>query len=124
LSSKFVREQVAIAHAGGGNRAQPRKKGVGLGVVADDGGHRSVAELIVVAIVSNGGGALGAVLQTELVILLEERVLGGDAVGYGGCWRSLRKGERRQGGDEERAAEDVHMTKSVADVGGFGLVAA
>ena len=57
--------------------------GVG-GVAAIDGGERAVGELVVVAIVSAGGGALGGVLEIGLGELFEESVLGGETSVYGG----------------------------------------
>ena len=41
----------------------------------------SVVQLIVVAIVAEGRGALGEIPEIGLVLLVEERVLGGEAFG-------------------------------------------
>src|SRR6185312_2024045 len=111
---QLVRQQIAVAHAGGRNGAKAGEEGVGLGVLACNRSHGGVPELIVVAIVSERSCTLRVVLQAKLEVLLKQRVLGGNAVGYG-CGRGLCEGKRRQGGDEERAAENVHMTESVAD---------
>ena len=40
-----------------------------------------VGELVVVAVVAEGGGALGKIAEIGLVLLFENGVLGGEAVG-------------------------------------------
>ena len=76
---QVVGEAVRISHAVGRDGAETGEEGVVLGVLARGGGDRDVVEVAVVAIVADGGGALGGVPQAVLVELLEKRVLGDDA---------------------------------------------
>ena len=86
---ELVGEEILVGEAGGVDGGEADEVGLVLGVLRGDAGERVVGELVVVAVVADGGGALGGVLEAGLPLVFEEGVLGGDAVGYGG----LREGE-------------------------------
>ena len=86
---QIVGEQVLLGEAGGGDGFEAGEKGLVGGVAAGDAGERDVVELVVVAVVAVGGGALGGELEIGLVLLFEEGVLSGEA----GFERGRRRGE-------------------------------
>ena len=86
---QVVGELILLGEAGGGDGFEAGEKGLVGGVPAGDAGERVVVELVVVAVVAVGGGALGGVLEVGLILLFEESVLGGEA----GFERGRRRGE-------------------------------
>ncbi len=78
---EVVRELVLVGEASAGDGFQPRQEGL-VGLVAlGNGFERVLGELVVVAIVAKGGGALGKVAEIGLVLLFEKGVLSGKPVG-------------------------------------------
>jgi hypothetical protein len=68
------------------NGVQTREKGLVSGVLVLDCGEGAVIQLIIVAIVSKGGGHLRVGLQVGLILLFKERVLRGNS-GFDRWWR-------------------------------------
>jgi hypothetical protein len=99
---EVVGEDVLLGEAGGGDGFEAGEIGDVGGVAAVGGGERAVGELVVVAIVSEGCGALRDVLEVGLIELFEESVLGGEARIDGGCLG----GEGVCGGDGEASGEE------------------
>src|SRR5258708_38736617 len=60
---------------------KPGEEGLIRLVVLGDGVERAVGELVVVAVVSEGGSALGKIAEIGLVLLFKKSVLSGEAVG-------------------------------------------
>ena len=92
------------------NGIQTREKGLVSGVLALDCGERAVIQLVVVAIVSKGGGQLRVGLQVGLILLFKERVLRGDS-GLDRRWRGSEKVEtadEKAGGEGEGACLGAH----------------
>ena len=55
-----------------------------VGLVAPANGVEGIlGEFVVVAVVAEGGSALGKVAQIGLVLLFEKRILGGEAISNG-----------------------------------------
>jgi hypothetical protein len=80
---EIVGELILFGESGGGDGLESGEE-VLVGLVAlADGGEREVGELIVITVVTEGGSALGEVAEVGLVLLLEEGVLSGEAVGDG-----------------------------------------
>ena len=75
-SEEVVGEDVLLGEVGGGDGLEAFEEGDVGGVATADGCERAVGELIVVAIVSVGGGALRGVLEIGLIELFEESILG------------------------------------------------
>ena len=79
-NQKVVGELVLLGEARGRYGFKAGEK-ILIGLVAlTDGRERVLGELVVVAVVAEGGGALRKVAEIRLVLLFEERVLGGDAL--------------------------------------------
>jgi hypothetical protein len=117
-NEEVVGEDVLLGEAGGGNGFEAAEVSDIGGVSAIDGGEGTVGELVVVAVVSEGGGAFGGVLEVGLVELFEESVLGGEtsvdggglgSQGVGGGDGEARGKEqsRELGAHELRVAEDA-----------------
>ena len=74
---------VLIGKSVGGNGREAREE-ILVGLVAlSDGGEGVFSEFVVVAVVAVRSGALGIAAQVGLVLLVEERVLRGKAIGDG-----------------------------------------
>ena len=99
---EVVGEEVLLGEAGGGDGLEAGEVGDVGGVAAGDGAEGAVGELVVVAIVSVGGGALGGFFEVGLVELFEESVLGGEAGVDGGGLG----GEGVRGGDGEARGKE------------------
>ena len=94
----------------GRNGIQTREKGSSLACWSCDCGERAVVQLIVVAIVSKGGGRLRVGLQVGLILFFKERVLRGDS-GLDRRWRGSEKVEtadEKAGGEGEGACLGAH----------------
>src|SRR5260370_3905863 len=79
-SQEIVGELVLVGEPSTRDGFKPGEEGlVGL-VVLGNGVERVLGELVVVAVVPEGGGTLGKVAEVGLVLLLEECVLSGEAV--------------------------------------------
>jgi hypothetical protein len=77
---EIVGELVLIGEACGGDGFEAGKHGLVSAVTSRDGGEGIVRKLVVIAEVSEGGGALGKIAQVGLILLFENGVLGGEAV--------------------------------------------
>ena len=76
-----MRQLILVGETGSRDCLEPGQEGfVGL-VVFGNGSERVVRQLVVVTIVAEGGRALRKVAEIGLVLLVENRILGGDAVG-------------------------------------------
>ncbi len=102
---EVVGEDVLLGEAGGGDGFEASEVGDVGGVAAIDGGEGAVGELIVVAIVSVGGGALGCVLEVGLIELFKESVLGGEARVDGGGGGGLG-GQEVRGGNGDAGGQE------------------
>src|ERR1700675_4955713 len=80
-NEELARELVLVGKASARDGFQPAKEGLVGPVTHGDGVERVVAKLIVIAVVTEGRGALGKVTEIRFVLLFEKRVLGFDAVG-------------------------------------------
>jgi hypothetical protein len=116
---EIVGENVLLGEAGGRDGFEAGEVGDVGGMAAIDSGERAVGELVVVAIVSIGGGALGGVLEVRLIELFEEGVLssettvdGGGLGGQGaGCGNSETRGKEQ---DEELRAHKVRLAEDAS----------
>jgi hypothetical protein len=99
---EIVGENVLLGEACGRDGFEAGEVGDVGRMAAIDGGERAVGELVVVAVVSVGGGALGGVLQVGLVELFEESVLGGETSVDGGGLG----GQGAGGGDGEATGKE------------------
>jgi len=98
---KVVGELILFRESRGRYGLEPGKK-ILIGLVAlTDGRKRVLGELVVVPVVTEGGGALGEVAEVRLVLFFEERVLRGDSVTKR---RDVLRGDAACDGDEEKQA--------------------
>ncbi len=98
-----VGELVLVVEAGSRDGFQTdQKRFVGL-VALGNGVERVIGELIVVAVVAVGGGALGRIAEIGFVLLVEKGVLGGEAVGE---WFEVI-GENGAGKDHEAKQSQI-----------------
>jgi hypothetical protein len=80
-NEEILRELILIREAGGGYGLKTvEESAVGL-VALSDGGEGIVGELVIVTVVSEGGGALREVAQVGFVLFIEKGVLGGETIG-------------------------------------------
>jgi hypothetical protein len=63
-----------------------------------NGCEGALREFVVIAVIAEGRGALGKIAQIGFILLVEQRVLGGDAVGY----RLNVLGDTTRDGEEEK----------------------
>jgi hypothetical protein len=68
----------------------------------------SIGELVVVAVVAEGGGALGKVAEVGLVLLFEKGVLRGEAVGHGLTFWAKSEPARAMSVPEKQAMVKAH----------------
>src|SRR3984885_10414310 len=80
---QVVRELILIGKAGRGDGFELCEETLISLVPLKDGIERVLRQLVVVAIISVGGGALGKAAELGFVIIVEEAVLRGYAVGGG-----------------------------------------
>ena len=113
---EIMGEEVLLGEASGGDGFEAAEVGDVGGVAAVDSGEGSVGELVVVTIVSEGGGPLGGILQISLIELFEESVLSGEARVHGGSLgvQRVRQGNGEAGGEEQRKELWAHEGR-VAD---------
>ena len=81
-NQQIVRKLIAIVEPCGRNGLQSREK-VFVGFVKlSDGCERALGKLVVIAIVPKSSGAFGKVAQIGFVLLIENRILSGNAFGH------------------------------------------
>ena len=120
---QLMAEAILFGHAVGGDGFEAGEVGVGLSVLAGDGGEGDVGEAVVVAVVADGGGLLGVVAKAVLVEVFKQGVLGGDAgrqVCPGGC--GGRGGGQDLGGGGGRRKWDEEGQKEAGDEAGIAHV--
>src|SRR5271156_5653408 len=76
----IVGKLALIGEAGGGDGVEAGEEGLVYLFAVGDGGEGVVGEFIVEAVVAVGGGAVGIVAEVGFVLLVEEGVLGDEAV--------------------------------------------
>ena len=103
---QIVRELVLIGELSRRDRLQPFQEPFVRLMSAQDGRERVVGELVVVAIVAESRRTLRKIAQIAFVLLVEERVLRRQAFGDG--FRSLRKGRRGCGNQNQEAYGKAH----------------
>jgi hypothetical protein len=100
----LVGECVLLWKPGRRNGVQTREKGLVSAVLVLDRREGAFVQLVVVAIVSDGGGELGVALQLGLKLLFKERVLRSDSDSTeGGVEAKTCKGPRRTQTPRKRA---------------------
>jgi hypothetical protein len=103
------------------NGIQTREKALVSALLIFDCREGAVVQLVVVAIVSKGGGKLRVGLQVGLILLFKERVLRGDS-GVDRSWRgceNVEKTTENGGGEEEGPCLGTHADNiTTVDRGG------
>ncbi len=116
-----VGECILLWKSGRRNGIQTREKGLVSGVLVLDCREGAVVQLVVVAIVTKGGGKLRVGLQVGLILLFEERVLRGDSRldrSRRGC-ENVEKTTENGGGEEEGPGLGTHADNiTTVDRGG------
>src|SRR5258708_34834648 len=79
-NQEIVGKLVLVGESSARDGFKPGEEGLIRVVVLGDGVERAVGELVVVAVVSEGGSALGEIAEIGFVLLLKKSVLGGEAV--------------------------------------------
>src|SRR5579859_5336478 len=96
---------IAVVEPSGWNCLKPVEESLVGIVILGNGSEGALGKLVVVAVVAEGGGAFGKIAQIGFVLLIEQLVLGGGAVGY----RFDVLGETtRDGEEEEQTISKVH----------------
>src|SRR5258708_35305119 len=80
-NQEIVGKLVLVGESSARDGFKPGEEGLIRLVVLGDGVERAVGELVVVAVVSEGGSALGKIAEIGLVLLFKKSVLSGEAVG-------------------------------------------
>jgi hypothetical protein len=101
---EVVRDEVLLGKACGIDGLDASKVGEIALVAVSGGGERVIAELVVVAIVPDGGSEGGVQLESGLPGVVEEGVLGGQARVYRGG--RLGRGELSSSGEEESEGDE------------------
>ena len=80
-NKKVVGEMVLVGEADRRDSFQPAKEILVQLLSTGSGVERVIGEFIVKSIIATRGGALGKIAEIRLVLLIEKRVLCGEAVG-------------------------------------------
>src|SRR5260221_11864378 len=96
---EIVGKLVLVGESSARDGFKPGEEGLIRLVVLGDGVERAVGELVVVAVVSEGGSALGKIAEIGFVLLLKKSVLGGEEVGD---WLGILGKDGADSGDDEK----------------------
>src|SRR5260221_1748945 len=100
-NQEIVGKLVLVGESSARDGFKPGEEGLIRLVVLGDGVERAVGELVVVAVVSEGGSALGKIAEIGLVLLFKKSVLSGEAVGD---WLGILGKNGADYGDDEKQA--------------------
>src|ERR1700675_1515251 len=82
---QVMRELVLVGESGSSDGLDTPQKALVRFMVLRDSIERVVIELVVIAVVAEGRGALGEIAQFGLVVVVEDSILRGNAVPCGFC---------------------------------------
>jgi hypothetical protein len=116
-NEEVVRKLILIGEASRGDRFEPGKEvSIGL-VILSDGVEGTFAQLVVITVVAEGGGALGKIAEIGLILLVEECVLGGEAVGHGFSVLGEDGSRKQEGEDKRETGVKAHRCSRVPERG-------
>src|SRR5258706_12852854 len=105
-NKEIVGKLVLVGESSARDGFKPGEEGLIRVVVLGDGVERAVGELVVVAVVSEGGSALGKIAEIGFVLLLKKSVQGAAVVGD---WLGiLGKDGADYGGEEKQTLGRAH----------------